>query len=269
VSTARNVGASHSGGDILFFTDADCLLNEDAVAKAVERLSTSGEDVVLGGTYTVRPADDRFFSAFQSAFINHFESREEQNPDYIATHAMVMRADTFRVSCGFIEGYLPIIEDVHFSHRMRESGHRLVMDPRIQVRHVFNYSFLGSVRNGFTKAKYWTIYSIHNKDLLADSGTASRALKFNVLALLGSILVAMLVLGTGHAGSSVIIALLMAANIVINSDLLRAFHRARGIPFGLAASAYYLLVYPLVVGAGGLAGILSYRRFDGLLDSAG
>ena len=34
-SRARNIGASHSHGDILFFTDADCLLNEDALAIAV------------------------------------------------------------------------------------------------------------------------------------------------------------------------------------------------------------------------------------------
>jgi glycosyltransferase involved in cell wall biosynthesis len=266
VSTARNVGASHSSGDILFFTDADCLVNEDAVAIAVERLSTLAGKVVLGGTYTVHPADDRFFSAFQSAFINHFESRVERDSDYIATHAMVLRADNFRVSPGFVEGYLPMIEDVHFSHRMRESGHRLVMDPRIQVRHVFGYSFTGSVGNGFRKAKYWTIYSIRNKDLLADSGTASRALKFNVVALFGSILTAMLVLANGNAELSVVIALLMASNIIINHGLLRAFHRARGVPFALAASAYYLLIYPLVVGAGGFAGVLSYRRLTDPLE---
>jgi glycosyltransferase involved in cell wall biosynthesis len=69
-SRARNVGADHSSGDILFFTDADCLLNEDALTIAVESLSSAGPNVVLGGTYTIRPVDQTFFSRFQSVFIN-------------------------------------------------------------------------------------------------------------------------------------------------------------------------------------------------------
>jgi len=268
VSHARNIGAHHSHGDILFFTDADCLLNEDTVAIAVATLGAAGRDVVLGGTYTVKPADDRFFSAFQSVFVNHDESRVRDSPDYIAAHAMVLYADTFEKSAGFVENFLPIIEDVDFSHRLRRTGHRLIMNPEIQVRHVFDFSLLGSVCNGFRKSKYWTIYSIHNRDLLADSGTASWALKLDVAALFGSILAAVLILSTGNAWFSVIIAVLMVLNITVNRDLLRGFYRARGMAFAFAASAYYLLVYPLVVGAGGLTGFLSYRRYARLIEVA-
>jgi glycosyltransferase involved in cell wall biosynthesis len=268
-STARNTGACHSHGDILFFTDADCLLNEDTLAIAVATLTAAGRDVVLGGTYTAQPADDRFFSAFQSVFVNYAESRDRDNPDYIAAHAMVLYADTFEKSGGFVEDFLPILEDVDFSHRLRSSGYRLIMGPGIQVRHLFDYSLIGSACNGFRKSKYWTIYSIHHRDLLADSGTASWALKLDVIALFGSALAAALVLGTGNAWFSVIIAVLMALNITVNRELLQGFYRARGMAFAFAASAYYLLVYPLVIGAGGLAGLLSYRRYAGLLEAAG
>ena len=268
-STARNTGACHSHGDILFFTDADCLLNEDTLAIAVATLTAAGRDVVLGGTYTAQPADDRFFSAFQSVFVNYAESRDRDNPDYIAAHAMMLYADTFEKSGGFVEEFLPILEDVDFSHRLRSSGYRLIMGPGIQVRHLFDYSLMGSACNGFRKSKYWTIYSIHHRDLLADSGTASWALKLDVIALFGSVLAAALVLGTGNAWFSVIIAVLMVLNITVNRELLQGFYRARGMAFAFAASAYYLLVYPLVVGAGGLAGLLSYRRYAGLLEAAG
>ena len=268
-SRARNVGASHSRGEILFFTDADCLLNEDALAIAVRSLSAAGDTVVVGGTYTLQPADDRFFSAFQSAFIHYFESRGGESPDYIATHAMALYARTFKASRRFAEDYLPILEDVDFSHRLRRTGHRLVMDSSIQVRHLFDYSLLESIGNGFRKAKYWTIYSVHNRDLLADSGTASRALKLDVAALFGSLLALLFVLSTGNLWFSVVIALLMALNINVNRDLVRTFYRARGMAFAGAASAYYFLVYPLAVGAGGLAGVFSYRRYARLLEVTG
>ena len=268
-SRARNVGASRSKGNILFFTDADCLLNEDTLALAVERLSGADPGVVLGGTYTPQPADNRFFSAFQSVFVNHAESRVRENPDYVATHAMALYASAFENSGGFAEDFLPILEDVDFSHRVRRSGYRLVMDPAIQVRHLFDHSLLGSASNGFIKSKYWTIYSIHNRDLLADSGTASRALKFAVAALFGSILALCCLLGTGNIWFLVMIVVLMGISIIVNRGLLRGFYRARGMAFALVASAYYLLVYPLVVGAGGLAGVMSYTRFARLLESAG
>ncbi|MBT8117121.1 MAG: hypothetical protein KJO66_04770, partial [Gammaproteobacteria bacterium] len=115
----------------------------------------------------------------------------------------------------------------------------------------------------------WTIYSIHNKDLLADSGSASWALKFDVAALFGSMLALLVVLATGNAWYAAIIVVLMALNIAVNRNLFKEFYRARGIAFACAASAYYLLGYPLAVGAGGIAGLLSYRRYAGLLGGAG
>ncbi len=268
-SRARNIGACHSHGDILFFTDADCLLNEDTVATAVTALKAAGRGVVLGGTYSAKPADDRFFSTFQSVFIHCAESRGRDYPDYIAAHAMVLHAGTFDKSGGFAEAFLPIIEDVEFSHRLRASGHRLVMDPDIQVRHLFDYSLRGSVGNGFRKSKYWTIYSIHNRDLLADSGTASWALKFDVVALFCSILAGLLLVGSGNVWWLFIMAALMIINITVNRDLLHGFYRARGMAFAFGASAYYLLVYPLVVGAGGVAGLLGYRHYVDVLESSG
>ena len=269
VSTARNAGAFHSKGEILFFTDADCLVNEDALTLAVATLSTAGRNVVVGGTYSMEPADNRFFSAFQAVFVNHVETRESDNPDYVAAHAMVMYAETFLESGGFVEKFLPIIEDVDFSHRLRRSGHRLLMNPEIEVRHHFDFSFLGSVCNGFRKSKYWTVYSIHNRDLLADSGSASWALKFDAVALFGSLLAALLALVTGSMWYYAAIPLLMGLNIIMNRVLQRDFHRARGLAFAVGAAAYNLLVYPLVFCAGGLAGMLIYRRYAGLLSGAG
>lgn len=268
-SRARNRGVNNCNGTILFFTDADCLLQEETLSNAVDTLAAADKDIVLGGTYTTMPVDDSFFSRFQSVFINHFETLNSENPDYIATHAMAVYTRTFKLNGGFREDYLPILEDVEFSHRLRRNGYRLVVNPVIQVRHVFNYSLLASLHNGFRKAMYWTIYSLHNRDLLADSGTASRALKLNVATVFISGLVILLMIITGEKSLSVIILLLTAINLVANYGMLRAFYEAGGARFSLAASAYYLLLYPLAVGAGGLAGVVSYYRYAKRLKEAG
>ena len=259
---ARNAGAAHARGAILFFTDADCLLPPDALTRAVEALTAPA---AVGGSYTPLPHDHRFFSRFQSVFVHYFETRRPHAPDYLATHALAISTRVFREHGGFDEDLRPILEDVEFSHRLRRAGCRLVMDPALQVRHVFNFSLCRSLRNAFVKSLYWTRYSLKNGDLLADSGTAARAFKVNVAALfLGAPLFILGAIGNAHwllpAGA------VTAVNLFINRGLFRAFVAAGGWRFALAAACYYLLIYPLPVAAG--AGLGAVRHVGALLHGA-
>ena len=133
-AAARNAGAARARGELLFFTDADCLLREDTLALVCRALGGAGPRSAVGGTYTPGPVDDSFFSRFHSAFIHYAETKHASEPDYLATHALAIRADAFRREGGFAQGPLPILEDVEFSHRLRRAGFRLLLDPSIQDR---------------------------------------------------------------------------------------------------------------------------------------
>ncbi len=262
-AVARNQGVRHARGAILFFTDADCLLQDDTLALAAATLAAEGPGTIVGGTYTVTPYDRRFCSRFQSVFIRYFESRRAPAADYIATHALAMDADSFRWHKGFTHGPLPILEDVEFSHRLRRAGFRLVMNPAIQVQHIFNYSLLRSLRNAFTKSMYWTGYAIGNRDLLADSGTASVGLKVNVCvqAFNGLMLAGYLL--SGRPEFLVLLSVALAFNLFVNRGLLLAFRRAEGSGFAVKAALYYLLLYPVAVASGAGAGLMFYFRSPG------
>jgi glycosyltransferase involved in cell wall biosynthesis len=268
-SRTRNVGAAHSDGDILFFTDADCLLRNDALAVAAETLSAEGTGVIVGGTYTPIPYDNSFFSSFQSVFINYSETKRTENPDYVATHAMIIDAQVFTNIGGFDEHFLPILEDVELSHRLRKAGHRLIINPQIQVQHIFNYSLSRSLHNAIVKSMYWTIYSIRNGDLLADSGTASVGLKINVLAYFLSAFLLLAALWTEQVVFLWFIAVAVTANFLANNGLLLAFYRSKGLGFLAVAAAYYLLLYPLAVAAGALTGVMRYRSMISTLSTLG
>jgi len=252
---ARNAGAKESKGDFIFFTDSDCVLREDTLRRALDSVSCNGGDAIIGGIYSVKPGDNGFFSRFQSAFVNHFE-RKKTHPDYIATHALTIRARDFRESGGFPEAFLPILEDVAFSHRMRRAGYKLLANPDIQVSHIFNFGLFRSLKNAFRKSKYWTMYSLDNRDLLADSGTASFEIKLNGLAFFAMLLFALLsfwspwfISGAGAAFS---------VNAALNRKLIGAFKRAGGPGFAVLSSLYYFFLYPAPVMAGGIAGVISY-----------
>lgn len=257
-SGARNVGAAHARGNLLFFTDADCLLEEDALIVASEAFAKHGPNVIVGGTYTPDPFDRDFFSRFQSIFVNHSETKHAVDANYAAGHAMVIATDEFRRSGGFPEAFLPVAEDVEFSHRLRRAGYRIVIEPRLLVRHMFGFSLYRSLRNAAFKAMHWTRYSIRNRDILADSGTASTELKANVLLCLTAVALLLCHAILGDRPLLYAAALSFAGSLMVGRDLIAAFFRTGGATFGFAAMAYYLSLYPLAVGAGVFAGVVRH-----------
>lgn len=253
---ARNEGAKASKGDLIFFTDSDCVLQEDTLMKALEAMYQNGSTrQIIGGIYSARPEDRGFFNRFQSAFVNHFE-RKRNEPDYIATHALAIKTEDFRKSAGFPEDFLPILEDVAFCHRMKRAGYTLHSTPGIQVSHIFNFGLFRSIKNAFRKSKYWIMYSIPNRDLLADSGTASSEIKFNGLAY--SFIVLTAIFSIWKPWSLLITGAVLALNIFVNRGVIRAFREAGGTAFAFLASLYYFFLYPAPVIAGGISGVLSY-----------
>jgi len=264
-SKARNTGARSSSGEILFFIDADCLLLQDTLSKVNRAFSEEPPETIIGGTYTRLPHDSSFFSAFQSIWIHYSETKNTGNPDYIAAHAMIMSAETFHKSGGFPEDFLPIIEDVEFSHRMKRDGCRLVMHPEIEVRHIFGFTFLTSMFNAFRKTKYWCIYSLGNRDMLADSGTASTELKLNVASYAVILFLILLWLVTGRAVIVSAVPAIFLLNAYISRKLIKSFYVTKDIPFAIGAFLYYTCGYPLPIGLGTVAAIIDRlsgkRRF--------
>lgn len=260
VSKARNAGARASRGELLFFIDNDCLMGPRTLSIAA---ASYGErkDLVLGGTYTPEPADADFFSAFQSVFVNHFETKAAR-PDYVAAHAMLVDADLFRSSGGFIEdsviGVAASVEDVELCHRLRRAGCELALDPGIEVQHVFRFSLRRSLGNAIKKARTWTLYSLDNGDLLADSGAASRELKTNVLAALVQACLLAASVASGSAWPLALAVPLLALNLRVNGRLIAAWSRTRGRSFSALATAYYMTVFAAAVGIGSAAGAAQY-----------
>jgi GT2 family glycosyltransferase len=246
-AAARNAGAREARGDALFFIDSDCVVREDTLDVAVRAFYTRPQ-TVTGGTYSPIAHDGRFFSTFQALFVNYSETKHPR-PDYVATHAMIISRELFEQSGGFDEDFMPILEDVEFSHRVR-------MEPTLQVEHIFDYSLWGSLRNAFRKSFYWTMYSIRNRDLFRDSGTASVELKSDVVSWFACAVLLALFLVTGQGALLVALAATCGLNLFVNMNFIRSMARAAGVAFTLGAVLYYTALYPLPVAAGGLLGAL-------------
>jgi glycosyltransferase involved in cell wall biosynthesis len=264
-SRARNIGAQNSSGEFIFFTDADCLLQPDTLTIVNQTLMSlpapgmdRGESVVLGGTYTKMPYDTTFFSIFQSAFVHYSETKRPENPDYIAAHAMIIHRDTFRKSGGFPEDFMPILEDVEFSHRLKRSGSTLLMCPGIQVQHIFNFSLARSLFNAYRKTTYWCTYSFGNRDMLSDSGSASVELKTDVASFLLSLCILVLWAITQRPALLYLIPALFFSNAAISRNQIKLFYETKGLVFAGAALCYYAFIYPFPIALGTATGFIRY-----------
>ena len=260
-SAARNAGAKGGIGEALFFIDNDCIVTDTTIPRVRKNLSEQPPNVVVGGTYTRVPYDTQFFSSFQSAFINYFETKNVSEPDYLATHALVIRAASFKEIGGFNEDFLPILEDVEFSHRLARNGFKLIMDPDLQVRHIFHHSLERSLQNAVNKTRYWIEYSLANRDLFADSGTASRELKINGAAWLVTVALMLSYLVFEHRSCLFVpLPFLWAANMFVNRHLYSAFMKAGGVWFAFKAGCYYSLIYPAAIWTGFFRGMYQYLK---------
>jgi len=116
---------------------------------------------------------------------------------------------------------------------------------------------------------YWTAYSINNRDLLKDSGTASSGLKLNTLIWFINILVLVSSIWSGEVLILLVLVFTLMLDITWNRRLLLAFYKAGGSWFFAIAAAYYLLVYPIAVGLGGIAGLLQYQQLKKMMRPPG
>lgn len=256
-AAARNAGAREAAGELLMFIDHDCCVCADTLDRIQEAMSRLRGNVVLGGTYTLEPFDaHRFASCLQSLHVRYSETRRPF-PDYIASHCFIMERALFLREGGFPEELSRLLpngccQDVLFSHILTRRGYRLIMDEKIQVRHIFNFTLSHSVYNAFWKSRAWTRVALSEGSLLRDSGSASSEMKASAV---------LLALALGSLASSVawsrlaLVGLLLAAASLAASLRLHAFIlRHKGAWFALRAAGLYSLQL-LAVLAGGVTGL--------------
>jgi cellulose synthase/poly-beta-1,6-N-acetylglucosamine synthase-like glycosyltransferase len=192
-SAARNAGARAAQGDLLLFTDADCVPTPDWVEHMVAPLADSAITGVKG---VYRTAQQAWMARFVQ--IEHEDKydrmRRSRFIDFVDTYAAGYRRDVFLSAGGFDES-LGGCEDQELSFRLAGRGHRFVLAPKAVVYHRHSDNVFWYARRkwaiGYWKAK---VTRRHPSKLVQDSRTP-QVLKVQMgLVGVGS---ALLALGTG------------------------------------------------------------------------
>lgn len=128
---ARNGGVAIAGGDILAFTDADCIPSPEWLAQGIAALE---RDDFVGGGMRVLVDDERRVSgaeAFELVFAFDNQTYVERK-GFTVTANLFCPAALFRQVGGFRVG---VSEDLDWSHRARDAGFRIGYAPQALVSH--------------------------------------------------------------------------------------------------------------------------------------
>lgn len=219
-ASARNKGASNARGDILLFTDADCVPDKRWVENMLKPFSDKD---VVGAQGTYKTKQQSLMARFSQAEI---EDRyrmmvKKKSIDFIGTYSAGYRKSVFMKFSGFDESFPKASgEDPELSFRMSQRGHGLVFAPSAVVYHTHPDSLGKYLRQKYWRA-YWRVllYKKHPEKAIKDSYTP-QTLKLQI-ALFYVLLVSMVLCP--------IIGLLPAAAVLILLII-------AGIPFSARSS---------------------------------
>jgi glycosyltransferase involved in cell wall biosynthesis len=171
-AAARNAGARVANGDILLFTDADCVPSPIWVEAMLQGFAES-EVVGVKGAYRSRQPElvARFV---QLEYEDKYDRmRHERYIDFIDTYSAGYRRQVFLENGGFDLSFPSAsVEDQEFSFRLASKGHRMVFQPAAIVYHQHVNSVCFYFRKKL-KIGYWKVlvHRLHPDKVLQDSHT--------------------------------------------------------------------------------------------------
>ncbi len=168
----RNFGAKKARGEIIVFTDSDCIPDKNWLKEMVKPF----KDGIVGVQGTYRTANiDSWVARFEGYEIEkrHEKMKKEENIDFIGTFSAAYRRDIFLKFGGFDISF-PIAsgEDPELSYRIHKAGYRMVLNPNAFVYHYHPDTIKKYLRQKFYRA-YWRVlmYRKHPEKLSGDSYT--------------------------------------------------------------------------------------------------
>lgn len=149
-AVARNIGAKKAAHDVVVFIDADVQVFPATVAQLVADARSEVYSAVFG-SYCEWPSAPGIVSHFRNLLHHIFHQNGSEEAETFWAGCGAIRKDVFLAENGFSEAYAkPCIEDIELGMRMRQSGHRIRLNPDIRATH----------------AKRWTLRTTITTDIL-------------------------------------------------------------------------------------------------------
>ena len=236
---ARNCGARVADGDVLWFVDADVVVETGAVHKLIEGFSDP-DIVAVFGSYDDRPAAQNFLSQYKNLIHHYYHHRTSQEASTFWSGCGAVRKEAFIQTGGF-NAEMICAEDIDLGYRLRDAGGRILLRPDLRGTHLKEWRLLNLLHTEiFCRAIPWSRLMLRRKSLHNDlnisyderirAGLAGLLLIVLVLALSG------LVPWSVPCGAGILVA-------YANRKLFAFFRKQKGVGFAILATLFHQLYY--------------------------
>jgi cellulose synthase/poly-beta-1,6-N-acetylglucosamine synthase-like glycosyltransferase len=144
-AAARNTGVRHAGGEVVAFTDADCVVDRTWLRHLVAplhdpRVGVAGGRILSRGRNPIERFGERIH--------DHERALNTIQPPYAITMNWASRRDVLDAVGGFNEDLLRC-SDVDLSYRIVQAGYRLVYAPHAIIYHRNERTPWGLLHEGY------------------------------------------------------------------------------------------------------------------------
>ncbi len=171
-AAARNKGAKEAKGDILFFTDSDCVPEREWIEKMVVHLEDPSVWVV-SGSYDIANPSSLLASCIQNEIRYRHERLMPKFPKSFGSYNFCVIKKVFEEAGGFNSAYPAASgEDNDLSYKIIKSGQRILFEKYALVKH-YHQSRLGNYLKEQFRHGYWRVkmYRDHPKMMRGDDYT--------------------------------------------------------------------------------------------------
>lgn len=251
---ARNHAARQAHGEIVVFIDADVCVHPDTLARIDAHFREAPAADAVMGSYDDTPADPSFVSQYKNLFHHYVHQQSRTNAWTFWAGCGAVRREVFLRFGGFDESYRrPCIEDIELGFRLHAAGHRIDLDPTIQVTHLKRWTLLNLMRTDVRdRGVPWFILMMRHRTMPPDLNvTLAHRVSVGLvgLLLLASALALLLPLAGVWDWRQTLLAYVpmlslgAAALIVLNQKFYAFYVRKRGLAFALGTVPLHWLYY--------------------------
>lgn len=158
-ANARNVGVQSATGKIILFVDADVVVKTDTIKELRRIFSENSTFSAVFGSYDNSPESSDFFSQYRNLMHHFFHQTGSREAETFWSGFGAIKRQVFLNVGGFdAEKFeIPAIEDIELGYRLREAGHRILLVPEWQAKHLKRWTFYSILRTDFwQRAVPWT-----------------------------------------------------------------------------------------------------------------
>jgi len=166
-AAARNKGIINAKGEVIAFTDSDCVVEKDWLKNLVLPLKDDQIGIVGGKVLAKRPCNG--VAKFGEFIHDHDAAINKYKPPYVITSNCAMRRDVLLKNNLFDQNFIRG-EDCDLSFRILQTNYRLNFCANAVLYHRHESNLLGLLIEGFQHG-FWSIkiYKVH-KDFIQQFG---------------------------------------------------------------------------------------------------